>query len=121
VEIVEMDEELYLPDDVLEEASAARYQMPKKIKIMWLKRCAKIYTIMREWKPVTEKQWAKNDEQKWSERKRNLHPLVTMDTDSLSREESNKNVLWILKKTKIEKCQFITLITWFHLNWKLQR
>jgi hypothetical protein len=34
VEIVEMDEELYLPDDVLEEASAARYQMPKKIKIM---------------------------------------------------------------------------------------
>jgi hypothetical protein len=32
VEIVEMDdEELYIPDDVLEEPSAARYQMlPKK-------------------------------------------------------------------------------------------
>jgi hypothetical protein len=34
VEIVEMDdEELYVPGDVLEEASAARYQMlPKKSK-----------------------------------------------------------------------------------------
>jgi hypothetical protein len=34
VEIVEMDdEELYVPDDVLEELSAARYQMlPKKSK-----------------------------------------------------------------------------------------
>jgi hypothetical protein len=35
VEIVEMDdEELYVSDDVLEEASAARYQMlPKKPKL----------------------------------------------------------------------------------------
>jgi hypothetical protein len=34
-----------------------------------------------------------------------------MATDSLSREVSNKNVLWILKKTKIEKCEFIILLT----------
>jgi hypothetical protein len=34
VEIVEMDEELYLPDEVLEEPNAARYQYLKKIKIM---------------------------------------------------------------------------------------
>jgi hypothetical protein len=35
VKIVEMDnEELYVPEDVLEEASAARYQMlPKKSKL----------------------------------------------------------------------------------------
>jgi hypothetical protein len=35
VEIVETDdEELYVPDDVLEEASAVRYQMlPKKSKL----------------------------------------------------------------------------------------
>jgi hypothetical protein len=35
VEIAEMDgEELYAPEDVLEEASAARYQMlPKKLKL----------------------------------------------------------------------------------------
>jgi hypothetical protein len=65
VEIVEMDdEELYVPDDVLEEALS---------KIQWVLR-----------------QWAKNDERKWSERKRNLHPLVTMDADSLPREVSNK-------------------------------
>jgi hypothetical protein len=32
----------------------------------------------------------KTSERKWSERKRNLHPLVTMDTDSFSREASNK-------------------------------
>jgi hypothetical protein len=41
VEIVEMDEELYLPDDVLEEASAARYQMPKKIKNYVIKKMCK--------------------------------------------------------------------------------
>jgi hypothetical protein len=29
--------------------------------------------------------WAKDSEQKW-----NLHPLVAMDTDSLSRKVSNK-------------------------------
>jgi hypothetical protein len=39
VEIVEInDEELYVPDDVLEEASAARYQMlPKKSKLRYQK------------------------------------------------------------------------------------
>jgi hypothetical protein len=37
VEIVEMDdEELYVPDDVLEETSAARYQiLPKKLKLSY--------------------------------------------------------------------------------------
>jgi hypothetical protein len=41
VEIVEMDdEELYVPDDVLEETNSARYQMrTKKIKITLL--CSK--------------------------------------------------------------------------------
>jgi hypothetical protein len=39
---------------------------------------------------MNDGEWAKNDERKWSERKRNLHPLVTMDTDSLSTEVSNK-------------------------------
>jgi hypothetical protein len=39
---------------------------------------------------VSERHRVKNDERKWSERKRNLHVLVTMDTDSLSREVSNK-------------------------------
>jgi hypothetical protein len=44
--VVEMDdEESYVPDDVLEEASVARHQMlPKKSK------------------PVSERQWVKNDE-----------------------------------------------------------
>jgi hypothetical protein len=43
VEIMEMDEELYVLDDVLEEASAARYQMlPKKSKLRYLK-IGKIY------------------------------------------------------------------------------
>jgi hypothetical protein len=38
VEIVKMDdEELYVPDDVLEEASFANYQMlPKKSKLRYL-------------------------------------------------------------------------------------
>jgi hypothetical protein len=31
----------------------------------------------------------KNSERKWNERKRNLYPLLTMDTDSLSTEVSN--------------------------------
>jgi hypothetical protein len=44
-EIVEMDdEELYVPDDVLEEASAASYQMlPKKSKLCQIERVGKIY------------------------------------------------------------------------------
>jgi hypothetical protein len=44
VEIVEMDdEELYVPDDVLEEASAARYQMlPKKSKLRYKKKLEKL-------------------------------------------------------------------------------
>jgi hypothetical protein len=49
VEIVEIDdEELYVPDDVLEETGAARYQMfPKKIKITLSVRIAKIYERMK--------------------------------------------------------------------------
>jgi hypothetical protein len=44
-EIVEMDdEELYVPDDVLEEASAASYQMlPKKSKLCQIERVGNIY------------------------------------------------------------------------------
>jgi hypothetical protein len=89
VEIVEMDdEELYVPDDILEEASAARYQMlPKKSHLRYQKELEKFTS---EWKPVSERQWAKNDERKWSERKRNLDSLVTRDADSLSREVWNK-------------------------------
>jgi hypothetical protein len=43
MEIVEMDdEELYVPDDVLEKASAARYQMsPKKSKLRYRKELEK--------------------------------------------------------------------------------
>jgi hypothetical protein len=43
VKIVEMDdEELYVPDDVLEKASAARYQMlPKKSKLRYQKELEK--------------------------------------------------------------------------------
>jgi hypothetical protein len=82
-------EELYVPDYVLEEASAASYQMlPKKWKVGYQKELKK---FTNEWKPVSERHWAKNDERKWSERKRNLHPLVTMDTDSLSREVLKQN------------------------------
>jgi hypothetical protein len=48
--------------------------------------------IRKKWKKirVNENLWTKNDERKWSERKSNLHPLVTVDTDSLFREVSNK-------------------------------
>jgi hypothetical protein len=76
----------YVPDDVLEEASAASYQMlpKKKSKLRYQKELEKFTS---EWKSVSERQWAKNDERKWSERTRNL---VTMDTDSLSRKVSNK-------------------------------
>jgi hypothetical protein len=44
VEIVEMDdEELYVPDDVLEEPSAAGYQiLPKKSKLHYEKKLKKI-------------------------------------------------------------------------------
>jgi hypothetical protein len=53
------DEELYVPDDVLEEASAARYQMlPLKSE--------RIGNIWEEWKPVSERQWAKV---KWTKEK----------------------------------------------------
>jgi hypothetical protein len=50
----------------------------KKIKITSSQRIGKIYEWMKtsERKTMNERQWAKNDE-----RKRNLHPLVTMDTD----------------------------------------
>jgi hypothetical protein len=46
VEIVEMDdEELHVPDDVLEEASAAKYQiLPKKTKLRYQsEKIGKIY------------------------------------------------------------------------------
>jgi hypothetical protein len=62
VEIVEMDdEELYVPDDVLEEASAARYQiLPKKSKLSYQQELEKFTSDLS----VSERQWAKNDEQK---------------------------------------------------------
>jgi hypothetical protein len=43
VEIVKMDDEgLYVPDDVLKEVSAARYQMlPKKSKLLYHKELEK--------------------------------------------------------------------------------
>jgi hypothetical protein len=46
VEIMEMDdEELYVPDDVLQEASAARYQtLPKRSKLRYQKKLEK-FTI----------------------------------------------------------------------------
>jgi hypothetical protein len=45
VDVVEMnDEGLYVPDDVPEEASAARYEMlPKKSKLTLSERIGKIY------------------------------------------------------------------------------
>jgi hypothetical protein len=98
VEIVEMDDaELYVFDDVLTEASAARYQLllPKKSKLRYQKEFKKITS---EWKPVSERQWAKNDKGKWSEGKRNLHPLVTADTNSYSRAVWNKYILYELFK-----------------------
>jgi hypothetical protein len=65
--------------DVLEEASAARYLKNQN------------YVIRKNWKNlrVNKNEWVKDSERKWSERKKNLHPLVTMDTDSL-KEVSNK-------------------------------
>jgi hypothetical protein len=50
VEIVEMDDgEFYVPDDVLEEASAARYQMlPSKSKLRYQKEFEKITTSERK-------------------------------------------------------------------------
>jgi hypothetical protein len=44
----------------------------------------------------------KTSERKWSERKRNLHPLVTRDTDSLSRELSNKRIYIHLKNSWLD-------------------
>jgi hypothetical protein len=68
--VVEMDdEELYVLDDVLEEASAVRYQMLLKKSKLSERIIGKIYTITREWKSVSEKQWAKNDEVKWTKEK----------------------------------------------------
>jgi hypothetical protein len=62
VEIVEMDdEELYVPDDVLEETSAARYQiLPKKSKLSYQQELEKFTSDLS----VSKRQWAKNDEQK---------------------------------------------------------
>jgi hypothetical protein len=78
---VEIDDEvLYVPDDVLEEASSARYQMLPKDQNYVIKKKLEKFTSDR----------VKDSERKWSERKGNLHPLVTMGTDSLSREVSNK-------------------------------
>jgi hypothetical protein len=68
------------------------YQMLPKNQNYVIKK--KMEKFTSEWKPVSERQWAKNDERKWSERKRNLYPLVTMDTDSLSREVANKRFLY---------------------------
>jgi hypothetical protein len=71
-----------VPGEVLEEASAERYQMlSKKSKLRYQNELEKFTS---EWKPVSERQWAETDERKWTERKGNLHRLVTIDTDSLS-------------------------------------
>jgi hypothetical protein len=72
VEIVEMDDgEFYVPDDVLEEASAARYQMlHSKSKLRYQKEFEKITTSERK---------------TMSESELKSYPLVTVDTDSLSR------------------------------------
>jgi hypothetical protein len=56
------DEELYVPDDVLEEASVARCQMlPEKSN----------YVIRKKWKNlrVNENKWVKDSERKNNERK----------------------------------------------------
>jgi hypothetical protein len=55
VEIVEMDdEEVYVADDVLEEASATRYQMlPNKSKLRYQK---ELETFRSERKAVSERQ-----------------------------------------------------------------
>jgi hypothetical protein len=87
VEIVEMDdEELYVPGDVLGEASG--------------KCCLKNqnYVIKKNWKNlwVNQNQRVKDNERKMmsesevNERETNLDLLVNMDTNSLSREVSNK-------------------------------
>jgi hypothetical protein len=47
--VVEMDDEEYVPDDILEQASAARYQMlPKKINFTLSEIIGKILKIMTE-------------------------------------------------------------------------
>jgi hypothetical protein len=56
--------------------------LPKKLQLRYQKKLEKVRS---EWKPVSERQWAKSDERKW-----NLHPLVTMDTHSIHKEVSNK-------------------------------
>jgi hypothetical protein len=64
-------------------------------------------------------EWMKSSERKWSERKRNLHPLVTMDTDSLSREVSNKKskiLFWRIEQKKelfLGKKSFSLLPDWW--------
>jgi hypothetical protein len=118
VEIVEMDDaELYVFDDVLTEASAARYQLlPKKSKLRYQKEFKKFTS---EWKPVSERQWAKNDEGKWSEGKRKLHPLVTEDTNSYSRAVSNEYILYKLFKIQhLNSTHYRALqILWYLFLW----
>jgi hypothetical protein len=89
------------------QASPAKYQMLPKISK--LRYQIKLEKFTSEWKPVSEKQWAKNDEWKWSERKRTLHPLVTMDTHSLCREVPNNMILYekTLKCVFDGECNFI--------------
>jgi hypothetical protein len=78
------DEELCVPEDVLEEASASRYQMlPKKSQLRYRKELEKFTSGL---KPVSESEVNENI---------NIHPLVTTDTDSLSRKVSNKNMYWL--------------------------
>jgi hypothetical protein len=66
------DEELYVPDDVLEWRVRRGTKCCKKSKLRYQKELEKFTS---ERKTMSE-----------SEVKRNLHPLVTMDTDSHSRE-----------------------------------
>jgi hypothetical protein len=105
VEIVEMDDkELYVPDDVLEAASAQR----------GTKCCLKNqnYVIRKNWKNlrVNENQWAKNDEWKtvsekrWAKEKSSPtsnygYRLVRYRTKDLGRRRLKKNH-GILKKTR---------------------
>jgi hypothetical protein len=81
----------------------------KKSKLRYQKKLEK---FTREWKPENERQSAKNDERKWSERKRNLHPLVTMDTDSLSRERYPTKNFWIMSESEVNERETFT-------HWKL--
>jgi hypothetical protein len=77
-------EELYVPDDVLEESNVASCQMlPKKIKITLSERIGKIY----EWVKTSERKTMSESEV--NERESFTHCYTTR-TDSLSSEQKPK-------------------------------